>query len=172
MIELRIFEATRVDSPRLTRVACKAVVRGGEKLLLLRSTNMGAYKYPGGGCEPGETHADALTRELAAECGRPVHAVGAVVAKVIELRDAVEPGAVFEMTSIYYDVIVGEDSGERELESYEAALGLAPCWVTAVEALSTNRELLARARQPRWVGRETLVLESIETSETVGGIRQ
>jgi 8-oxo-dGTP diphosphatase len=61
------------------RVACKAVIRHGSKILILREaatnkdgTNVGRYQLPGGRIEPGEPYIDGLNREVMEETGLQV----------------------------------------------------------------------------------------------------
>ena len=74
-------EDVPVDGPRVTRpriVVTAAVIEQGGRFLLTRrleGTHLaGRWEFPGGKCEPGETHHQALARELDEEL-----AVAAVV---------------------------------------------------------------------------------------------
>jgi 8-oxo-dGTP diphosphatase len=66
------------------RVACKALIRHGSKVLFLREaatykdgTNIGKYHLPGGRIDPGEPFLEGLAREVLEETGLKV-AVGTV----------------------------------------------------------------------------------------------
>lgn len=61
------------------RIACKALIRHNEKILILREaatykegTNVGKYHLPGGRIEPGERYMDGLLREVIEETGLQV----------------------------------------------------------------------------------------------------
>ena len=59
--------------PEATVVVAAAVVQRGETYLVtrrLRGTHLeGLWEFPGGKCEPGETHAACLRREILEELG-------------------------------------------------------------------------------------------------------
>lgn len=51
------------------RTAVRGVILRGRNLLMIHSSHVGDYKFPGGGVDEGETHAQALSREIQEECG-------------------------------------------------------------------------------------------------------
>ncbi len=60
----------------LQRVACRAVIFDGSRVLIIREsdkyadgTNVGKYDFPGGKIDPGEKVLDALMREVREEAG-------------------------------------------------------------------------------------------------------
>lgn len=61
------------QNPSIVRRGAVAVIRDGEKVLIIRRSQFvvapGAYCFPGGGIEPGETEIEALIRELREELG-------------------------------------------------------------------------------------------------------
>ena len=69
----------RTDVTRAPVVVAAAVIEQDGRFLLTRrleGTHLaGRWEFPGGKCEPGETHAEALARELEEELAVPV-AVG------------------------------------------------------------------------------------------------
>jgi 8-oxo-dGTP diphosphatase len=141
------------------RAAVKAVVERDGLLLLLVTPANGDHKLPGGGVEEGETPAQALARELVEETGRRLVGLGPAVLRVVERRpDAVDPGAVFEMTSTYYRAAVSDELDPTDLDPYEAELGLTAAWVAPGDALRADEELLATGAAPPWTARECEVL--------------
>lgn len=67
------------ESEPLVRVVAAVVSRGDELLLCQRPLHKrhgGLWEFPGGKCEPGESDADALRRELHEELGVEVMGVG------------------------------------------------------------------------------------------------
>jgi 8-oxo-dGTP diphosphatase len=88
----------------MTRVVA-AVIRRGEDLLVcqrpLHKRHGGMWEFPGGKCEPGESDADALRRELREELGVDVVQIGA---PEFERHDAGSP-FVIVFTPVF---VVGE----------------------------------------------------------------
>ena len=142
------------------RQAVRAVIRRGDQLLMVHSTVVGDYKFPGGGILPGESPADALVREVREECGFAVVSVAHTPTIVVEeRRPGRESGVVLSMQSSYHECVVDHDTDHpRDLDSYEAALGFEPAWVTVPDAVRVNAEVLARGAAQPWVARELAVL--------------
>ena len=149
------------------RTAVRAVIENADRLLMVFSAINGDYKFPGGGIEEGESHADALHREVLEECGRRLQNVGPQIALLNEYDAAAEAGmAYFRMDSHYYrcDLVPGE-AQDLDLDTYEADLGFAPRWISVETALKANRAVLRRnAAPPRWTARETCFLEYLAGS--------
>ncbi|RTR27044.1 NUDIX domain-containing protein [Deinococcus radiophilus] len=143
------------------RVTVKAVIWQGGQLGLLHSPRWGCYKFPGG-VEPGEDHAAALTRELREETGAELLELGPCLLTVTELAPAQEPEAeVFQMGSFCYACQVTEAQHSPALETYEAELGLEPCWVAPQVAAQANAAALRQPGSPRWIPREIAVLRAL-----------
>lgn len=144
----------------LHRLALRAVVFRGGKLLLVRSASVGDWKFPGGGLEPGETPAEALAREVAEETGYCLLSMSGPLIAADERRPAKEPGKVMEMRSLYYRCEVDREAGETDLDDYERELGFEASFVDPAEALKANRAILAdpAVTTPAWLLRETRVL--------------
>src|SRR5512133_3554572 len=65
----------RRDGKTVTRQAVRGIIladHGKSLALMVHSTENGDYKFPGGGIEPGEDQAAALTREVREECGAQI----------------------------------------------------------------------------------------------------
>ena len=147
----------------LKRDAVRGVILGkNEKLLMVYSKHRGDYKLPGGGVQKGETHEDALKREIREECGLKVALIKKILGKVIEYKKARDKGYdIFQMNSFYFICSVSDDLEQMQLDEYEKKLGFTPVWVELEEALDTNRKILnSESGDPNsWVERETKVLE-------------
>jgi len=145
------------------RTAVRGVVLRRSNLLMIYSSNVGDYKFPGGGVDAGESHAEALTREIREECGMSLRHIGLEVGAVIEYDIPLEQGFdVFKMTSHYYQCEVEDGVGNQKLDRYEQELGFKPVWIEVSEAIQSNRVLLDADKTPEWLRREIFVLEYIQ----------
>jgi len=163
-IILEIFREKNLPSEgkTLKREAGRGVTFAkNNKLLMVYSTKRGDFKFPGGGVQKGETHEDALKREVAEECGLKIDLIKEL-GKVIEYKKARERSYdIFQMNSYYYICSVSGSLDKTDLDEYEKKLGFTPVWVELEEALDTNRKILnSKPASPNsWVERETKVLE-------------
>ncbi len=151
------------DGKTICREAVRAIVIRDGKLLMIHSTVNGDYKFPGGGIQEKECHADALIREMAEESGARVNSTPHPFGKVFEFDFPIEKCFdSFCMTSYYYCCQVDPDFGPLNLEDYEARLGFTPVWIDVDSAITNNQKLLTSGKRvERWVRRETRVLEII-----------
>ena len=132
----------------------------GSDLLLIYSSNVGDYKFPGGGVMEGESHAQALQREVQEECGMSLTHMGEEIGAVIEYNLALESDyAAFKMTSHYYRCDVKDGSGTQMLDTYEQQLGFKPVWMDIDQAIRLNEALLHSDHCPEWLRREIFVLQ-------------
>lgn len=147
----------------ISREAVRGVILKGKSLLLVYSTNVGDYKFPGGGVDEGESYEYALVREIKEECGADVLSIIGELGKVIEYDMPVEADYdVFKRISYYYMCDVDSNFGRQSLDDYEKALGLIPVWVDIDMAIKENKVLMETDPCPGWVQRETYVLEYIK----------
>lgn len=132
---------------------------------MIYSSKVGDYKFPGGGVDKGESHEQALVREVREECGTSLSQVGEEIYRVVEYGLPMEQDFdVFKMTSYYYPCQVQDGFGLQKLDAYERDLGFVPVWVHPDQALLANRSLLAAAAPPQWLQREILVLGHIKNN--------
>ncbi|HHT84964.1 NUDIX hydrolase [Candidatus Darwinibacter acetoxidans] len=144
----------------VTREAVRSVIWRGSELLLLYSRRDGTYKFPGGGVDAGESHVQALARELREECGAELIEVLGPLGRVVEYALPKETDFdVFCMTSYYYFCSIESELGAQDLKGYELDLGLEPRWLKAEEAIAVNEQALASGTAPSWTRRETTVLK-------------
>jgi len=140
----------------------RGVILRGKDLLMIHSANVGDYKFPGGGLGEGETHAQALAREIREECGMYLAHIGHEIGAVIEYNIPIESDYdVFRMTSHYYRCDVDDGFGVQKLDDYEQALGFRPVWIDVGDAVQINKALLHSDRPPEWLRREIFVLEYV-----------
>ena len=75
------------------------------------------------------------------------------------------------MTSHYYHCEVQEEIVPQKLEDYEKEFGLTPVWIDIENAIQANKGFLQAGTAPKWLKKETFVLEYIQqnllTSETL-----
>ncbi len=163
--EIHHIEEIPDEGKFITREAVRAVIPAEDKILMIKSTVNGDYKFPGGGKEPGETREDALAREVREECGVLLNRIISALGTVVEYSEAIEEDYdVFQMTSWYYCCDLCEtasDFSRQDLDDYEQELGYRPVWVDINRAFAENSRLLMAdyARLPRWIERETFVLK-------------
>lgn len=147
----------------IRRDAVRAIVFRDSQILLLYTKRDGSYVFPGGGVDSGESHVQALARELREECGAELLQIQAPFGKVVEYAFPKEPDfEVFCMTSYYYLCTIGEKLGPQGLKGYEQDLGLEPHWTTVDKALAANEALLTKGVAAPWTQRDTTVLRLIQ----------
>ena len=96
-------ENVNPEGKTILREAVRGVIFREGKLLMVYSTVNRDYKFPGGGVDAGETHLDALRREISEECGATLGQVTGELGKVQELAVAREEEfETFKMNSYYY----------------------------------------------------------------------
>ncbi len=162
LAEIHRSPGVNIHGKTLHRTAVRAVILRGRDLLMIYSANVGDYKFPGGGVQEGETHAQALCREVQEECGLSVARMGAEVCAVIEYNLPIEKDYdVFKMTSHYYPCDVEGDFGVQKLDDYERELGFEPVWIDIDRAIQLNKALPTTDETPDWLSRENFVLEYI-----------
>jgi 8-oxo-dGTP pyrophosphatase MutT (NUDIX family) len=158
-------DGLNIEGKVISREAVRGIIFDQKKLLMILSDKNGDYKFPGGGVKQGENPKIALIREVQEESGAKIEEIDTEFGKVIEYDIPLEKEYdVFKMTSSYYICKIGREFVEQQLDHYEKALGFVPCWIDIEKAITTNRALLREGciNQPRWVKRETTVLEHLK----------
>jgi ADP-ribose pyrophosphatase YjhB (NUDIX family) len=160
LTEIHRNEGINIGGKKIHRTAVRAVIQRGHNLLMVYSANVGDYKFPGGGVDTGESHEQALARELREECGAVLVEFGESIGAVIEYDIPMETEFdAFKMTSHYYFCQVEDGLGTQKLDEYEKDLGFKPVWIDINDVLSANRSLLDFDNTPEWLKREIFVLE-------------
>jgi len=158
-------QGLNLEGRTLERESAKAIIWRGGKLLLVYSSSRGAYKFPGGGVQLGETYEETLAREIREECGARLDQILGEFGMVIEYKRPFEPEyEVIKMISRYYLCRVGDGLGQLCLDDYEQELGYCPQWVDINDAIQANHRLsnLPGADIPGWVVREMYILEKVK----------
>jgi 8-oxo-dGTP pyrophosphatase MutT (NUDIX family) len=162
LAEIHRREGVKVAGRTVHRTAIRGIALRGSELLMVHSSAVGDYKFPGGGLQEGETHQQALAREIEEECGMLLSRFGQEIGAVVEYNFAVEPEYdVFKMTSHYYRCEVKAGSSVQKLEDYEARLGFRPVWIDAADAIRFNKAMISSPRSPACLRREIFMLEYI-----------
>jgi 8-oxo-dGTP pyrophosphatase MutT (NUDIX family) len=162
LTEIHRSPGVNITGKTVFRTAVKGVILRGRTLLMVYSSKMAEYDFPGGGLHEGETHAEGLYREIQEECGMLLAYLGPEMGAVIEYDFPMEPGYdIFKMTSHYNYCEVQDGFVPQKLEDYEQELGLIPVWVDVDHALQCNKILLQSGNAPKWLKKETFVLEYI-----------
>lgn len=145
------------------REAVRAVIIQDHKILLIHS-NLGDYKFPGGGLEKNESHTNGLLREVAEETGYINCTVKERMGVVIERHiDEYDDNFYFEMISYYYLCELNNSKKiAQQLDDYEAAQEFIPKWLTIDEAIKQNENVLDQSEKKRWIHRENFVLEELK----------
>ncbi len=163
LAEIYRCDGINVKGKTVYRTAVRAVVLRDTSLLMIYSSNVGDYKFPGGGVNQGETHLQALRREVQEECGMSVMNVGLEVGAVIEYNVPMEDNYdVFKMISHYYQCEVKDEVGTQKLDEYEQNLGFKPIWIEIDDAIRFNKALLRSEKNIEWLKREIFVLEYLQ----------
>ncbi len=163
LAEIHRSEGINTQGKTIYRNAVRGVILRGRDLLMVHSTTVGDYKFPGGGVDAGESHEQALRREIREECGALLVEFGQSIGSVIEYdRPEESDYDVFKMTSHYYLCQVGDGFCTQKLDKYEKDLGFKPVWIDIDESILANRLLLNSDKTPQWLKREVFVLEYIK----------
>jgi 8-oxo-dGTP diphosphatase len=167
LTEIHRNKGINIHGRTVRRTAVRAVILRGQDLLMVYSSNVGDYKFPGGGVDDGESHEQALARELREECGVSLLSMDGELGAVIEYNFAKEKDLdVFKMTSYYYFCQVRDGFGTQKLNAYEKDLGFKPVWVNIDDAISINKSLINSDKVPEWLKREFFMLEYIKRNFT------
>ena len=146
------------------REAVRGVALEGDLIFMIHTSN-GDYKFPGGGIEKGENHAEALKREFIEETGYLISDEIQYIGIIIEQKpEKVEKNAYFVMKSYYYKCKVEEKKQEQQLDSYEKELEFKAELVPVLNAYKNNLSLVENQgiiTSSPWLGRETIALEYI-----------
>lgn len=129
------------------RIACRAIITDGNKILLSHELNTGVYLTPGGGVEDNETSEECVVREVLEETGYAVSA-GRQIFRANEYYFH----KLF-VNNYFICEIIGK--GEQHLTENEIAHGVTPEWVELDKAIGifgnyeniTDEELAAQYKR-------------------------
>ncbi|MGD6964438.1 NUDIX hydrolase [Fictibacillus phosphorivorans] len=145
------------------REAVRAIIIEDNQILMVHS-NLGDFKFPGGGVEDHESHAEGLIREVAEETGF-FSIVGDKMGVVIERHlDDYDEEAIFQMTSHYYLCELMGEEVVQQLDDYEFEQEYTPKWVDLDEAIKQNQGIINQCEENVWIHRENFVLKELKKS--------
>ncbi|MCK0715935.1 NUDIX hydrolase [Chromohalobacter sarecensis] len=146
------------------RHAARGIVLRDDRMLLLFTERYNDFSLPGGGIDEGEDIVVALKRELEEETGARDVQVKEHYGFIEEYRPYWKPQFdLMHMTSHFFMCDVAPKLADARMESYEVANGMKPIWVPVSEAVSHNRQVMARQEgtMGQSIQRETFMLEKI-----------
>ena len=128
-----------LSAGKKVRPSVRAIIVDDGRVAMIYSTRYGYYKFPGGGIEAGETHEQALVREVAEESGLSVikdsiQEYGRVYR--IQRCDDNDPRA-FVQDNFYY-LCKAKRGGTAKLDEYEKQEGFILEFVRAEDAIRKN----------------------------------
>jgi len=148
---------------QFTRLATRAIVIAGSKILLLYTKRYDDLSLPGGGLDPGEDKTAGMIRELTEETGaRNVRNI-----KPFGIYEEYRPWYkkdfdIQHMISYCYTCEIDDELGETKYESYEVKNGMKVIWKNIHEAIKHNEKNISEStKKGMSVERETFLLKSI-----------
>ena len=126
--------------PRVYRPSVRAIILCGDRIAMAFVAKYGYYKFPGGGIEAGESHADALIREVREETGLLVDADSirpfGMVRRVLLSTDGIH---IFDQENFYY-LCEAREGGVSDPDETEREEGFGLSYVTIPDAIRANRK--------------------------------
>lgn len=146
------------------RPSVRAIIIREDKVLMIHSKKYDYYKFPGGGLDKGESHIQALIREVKEESGyqvipESIKEYGRVLRR---RKDDLAEDTIFEQENFYYLCEVGNEVSEVHLDDYEAEEGFTPVWIEPLEASYVDFNNRKKYIDPEMVERESKVLSIVD----------
>ena len=148
--------------PHSTRPSVRAIIEREGKLALVHNGKFDYYMFPGGGIEEGESHEEALIREVKEESGLVV-----IPESIREFGSALRlsksshfENTIFEQENYYYKCEVQEQVEATKFDVHEIEEQYSLVFVTPEEAIRKNRQDdHGEENGGVWIERETRVIE-------------
>ena len=148
--------------PRSTRPSVRAIIFRDGKLALVHNGKFDYYMFPGGGIEEGESHEEALIREVKEESGLVV-----IPESIKEYGSALRLSAsqyfentIFEQENFYYMCEAKTEVAATEFDVHEIEEQYSLVFLTPEEAVRRNRTNdHGEENGTVWIERETRVME-------------
>ena len=148
--------------PHSTRPSVRAIIVRDGKLALVHNGKTDYYMFPGGGIEEGESHEEALIREVKEESGLVV-----IPESIKEYGSALRlsksrhfENTIFEQENYYYKCEAQETVEAPEYDIHEIEDQYSLVFLTPEEAVKRNRcNDHGVENGAVWIERETQVME-------------
>lgn len=133
------------------------VIRDGK--IAMQQAGEGYYKILGGGIDKGETHEQALIREVREEAGlvvipESIKECGEIIEK---RRDIFDDDTIYLCHTYVYICDAEDKQVDTEMTESEIALDYHLAWASADEIIKANSDFLNK----EWIARDTRVIELI-----------
>ena len=152
------------DGQVFRRPSVRAVIERDGMVLLIYSQKYDYYKFPGGGVEAGESHEEALIREVAEESGYQIvsgsiREFGRVLRRH---KDFCNENDIFEQENFYYFCEVTGEPVSVSLDDYEREEGFTAVWMEPFTAARHNCYRTVKGGDSLMVEREGRVLDLVD----------
>lgn len=134
------------DEPFERREVVRGVYVKDGKILVVHPKDEMIYGLPGGGIEEGESHADALSREMREEVGAKKIEIMNYIGQMISYRKKFDAQMRFIPTHHLYRIDILEQ-GMQELIDYEKNIGLNAVYMTIDDVIKANEIALQKREQ-------------------------
>lgn len=152
------------DGRAFVRPSVRGIILRNGKIAMVHSRKYNYYKFPGGGIEPGESHLDALIREVREESGllvllETIREYGLVPRK--QKSDQIDQYDLFIQENFYYICDVSDTAAQQDLDEYEQEEQFTLEWVDPQRAIDVNRNQDHGNKSQMMLEREARVLECL-----------
>lgn len=149
---------------QFTRLATRAIVLRGSKILLLYTERYDDFSLPGGGINKDEDPIEAMKRELSEETGAKniinIRSFGRYEEYRPWHKDDYD---IMHMISFCYLCNIDQELGETQYEHYEQSNGMRPDWIDINKAINHNLNTLENSEKKGLsLEREIFLLQKIE----------
>ena len=145
--------------PAYVRPSVRGILVQNGTVAMIHSLKYDYYKFPGGGIEAGESHLEALCREVREEAGLCIRPDSVREFGMVRRVEAWDPEQIFVQDNLYYLCQAEEALTAQELDDYEAGEGFTLEWVTPAHAIEINRTRDHGPKKSSMIERESRVLE-------------
>ena len=122
------------------RPSVRGILTKDGKIAMMHSCKYDYYKLPGGGVEPGESLEETLVREVQEESGLVVKKDSIKEFGYVKRMEKGKIDDIFIQENFYFLCEAEEESGERNLDDYEAFEEFTLEYVTPSYAISINEQ--------------------------------